>query len=136
MNTNLKGIFNITRAVIPHLESGSSFVNVSSTAGLRPSAQTAVYCATKAAIIGFSKSVALELGPKGMRVNVICPGPVETPTNMTVVEGGEEMEKMRRRIALGRVGNVEDVADVVVFLMGEGARYMNGSVAEVSGGLQ
>jgi NAD(P)-dependent dehydrogenase (short-subunit alcohol dehydrogenase family) len=57
MNTNLKGVFNITRAIIPHLKSGSSFVNVSSTAGLRPSAQTAVYCATKAAIIGGSRKV-------------------------------------------------------------------------------
>lgn len=95
-----------------------------------------MYCATKAAIIGFSKSMALELGPRGVRVNVVCPGAVETPTNVSVVEGGEELKRMRKRIALGRVGSAEEIADVVIFLMGEGGRYVNGSVVEVSGGLQ
>lgn len=71
-----------------------------------------------------------------MKVNVICPGVVETPTNVSVVEGGEELERMRGRIALGRVGEMGEIADVVVFLMGEGSRYMNGSVVEVSGGFQ
>lgn len=136
LNTNLKGVFNITRATIPHLKSGASFVNVSSTAGLRPSAQTAVYCATKAAIVAFSKSMALELGPKGIRVNIICPGAVETPTNVSIVAGGEELEKMKERVALGRLGMADEIADVVAFLFGDGSRYMNGSLVEVSGGLQ
>lgn len=135
-DTNLRGVCNVTRASIPHLLPGSSFVGVSSTSGLRPSAQTAVYCATKAAIIGFSKSVAVELGPRGVRVNVLCPGAVETPTNVSVVEGGAGLEKMRRRISLWRVGSLNEIADVVALLFGEGAKYMYGSVVEVSGGLQ
>jgi len=77
-NTNITGFFNITRACIPHLKAGASFVNTTSNFDLTPGPGYAVYCATKAAIIGFSKSVALELGPKEIRTNIIavsgCPG--------------------------------------------------------------
>jgi len=110
-------------------------VNVSSISGLRPTAGHAVYCATKYAIIGFSKCLALELGPVGIRVNVVAPGFIDTPTNASVVEGPEAVERVRKTVALGRVGVPEDIADVVAFLMGEGARYMNGSVVEVNGGV-
>lgn len=135
INTNLKGMFNITRACIPHLQSGASFVNVSSICGLVPAAGFAVYCASKYGVIGFSKSIALELGPKGIRCNVVAPGYIDTPTNANVVEGPEAVARSARAVSLGRVGSPEEVADVVVFLMGEGARYMNGSVVEISGGV-
>jgi NAD(P)-dependent dehydrogenase (short-subunit alcohol dehydrogenase family) len=69
-----RGMFNITRAVIPHLKSGAAFVNVASIAGLSGTAGFAVYCASKYGVIGFSKSVALELGSKGIRVNIVAPG--------------------------------------------------------------
>ncbi|MBE7180437.1 MAG: SDR family oxidoreductase [Terriglobus roseus] len=78
VNTNLKSMFNITRAAIPHLKPGASFVNVASISGLSPSAHTSVYCATKYGVIGFSKSMALELGPRGIRVNIVAPGFVHT----------------------------------------------------------
>ena len=135
LNTNLKGLFNITRACIPHLTSGASFVNVSSIAGLRPTAGYAVYCASKYAVIGFSKCLALELGPKGIRTNVIAPGYIDTPTNAAVVEGRERVEEVAKAVSFGRMGRPEEVADVVVFLMGEDSGYMNGSVVEVNGGL-
>lgn len=135
LNTNLKGMFNITRACIPHLKSGASFVNVSSIAGLRPTAGFAVYCASKYGIIGFSKCMALELGPKGIRVNVVAPGYIDTPTNAGVVAGQEAIERMEKQVAFGRLGTPEEVADVVIFLFGEESRYMNGSVVEVNGGL-
>jgi NAD(P)-dependent dehydrogenase (short-subunit alcohol dehydrogenase family) len=67
-------MFNITRAVIPHLKSGASFVNVASIAGLSGTAGFAVYCASKYGVIGFSKSIALELGSKGIRCNIVAPG--------------------------------------------------------------
>jgi len=89
LTTNLKGLFNITRACIPHLTSGASFVNVSSIAGLRPTAGFAVYCASKCGVIGFSKCMALELGPKGIRTNIVAPGYIDTPTNASVVAGKE-----------------------------------------------
>lgn len=135
VNTNLKGPFNMIRACIPHLQSGSSIVNVSSTAALRPSAQFAIYCATKCGIIGLSKSTALELGPSGIRVNVICPGFVDTPTNASVVAGKASVEVARQRVSLGRIGTPDEIADVVVFLFSDQSRYMNWSVIEVSGGV-
>lgn len=136
MNTNVKGTFNITRACIPHLKTGASFVNASSISGIRPSAGTAVYAATKAALIGFSKSMALELGPKGIRTNVVAPGGIHTPTNASVVAGAASVQAFADKVALGRLGTAEEVADVVAFLFGPEARYMNGSVIEVNGGLR
>ncbi|RDW82947.1 NAD(P)-binding protein-13 [Coleophoma crateriformis] len=134
MNTNIKGLFNITRACIPHLKSGASFVNVSSLLGLVGGAEFATYCATKHAIIGFSKSIALELGPKGIRTNVIAPGYIDTPTNALVVSGAQAVEKGCKNVALGRFGTADEVADVVVFLFSDASRYMNGSVVEINGG--
>jgi NAD(P)-dependent dehydrogenase (short-subunit alcohol dehydrogenase family) len=136
VNVNLKGVFNVTRAAIPHLKSGSSFVNVSSISGIRGSAMQAVYCTTKFGLIGFSKSMALELGPKGIRVNCVAPGYIDTPTNAGIVKGGEAVERMRYGNALERLGTPEEVADVVAFLFGEGARYVNGSVVEIDGAIK
>ncbi|KAF2181683.1 NAD(P)-binding protein [Zopfia rhizophila CBS 207.26] len=136
VNTNLKGIYNVTRAVIPHLKSGASFVNVSSISGLRASAQQAIYCATKYGVIGFSKCMALELGPKGIRTNIVAPGYIDTPTNAGIVKGGEAVTRMINGNALGRLGTPEDVADVVAFLFSEESRYMNGSVVEIDGGIK
>ncbi|CAI6333789.1 unnamed protein product [Periconia digitata] len=133
MSVNLKGVFNVTRAAIPHLSRGASFVNVSSISGVRASAQQAVYCATKFGLIGFSKCMALELGPRGIRTNVVAPGFIDTPTNAGVVKGGDAVESMRKGNALKRLGTAEEVADVVAFLFSDDARYMNGSVVEVDG---
>ncbi|KAJ8109964.1 hypothetical protein OPT61_g7068 [Boeremia exigua] len=136
VNTNLKGVFLVTRACLPHLTRGSAIVNVSSISGIRGSALQSVYCTTKFGLIGMSKSLALELGPRGIRVNCVAPGYIDTPTNAGIVEGGEAVERMRIGNALERLGTPEEVADVVAFLMGEGARYMNGSVVEIDGGLK
>lgn len=135
ISTNIKGTFNITRACIPYLLPGASFVNVSSIAGIKPSAGTAVYSATKAAIIGFSKSMALELGPRGIRTNVVAPGDIETPSNCAVMEGREALEEAASKVALRRVGQPGEVADVVTFLFSSGSKYMNGSVVEINGGI-
>lgn len=132
VDTNLKGTYNITRAAIPHLHEGGSIVNVSSTMGVSASAEYAIYCATKWAIVGFTKSMALELGPKGIRVNAVAPGYINTPSNAGVVAG--EIPAMVEKVALGRMGTAEEVADVVAFLFSEEARYMSGSVVEITGG--
>ncbi|KAF2446165.1 short-chain dehydrogenase/reductase-like protein SDR [Karstenula rhodostoma CBS 690.94] len=136
VSVNLKGVFNITRATIPHLSRGSTYVNVSSISGLRPSAQQAVYCTTKYGLIGFSKCMALELGPRGIRTNVVCPGYIDTPTNAGIVKGGAAVEGMVNGNALHRLGTPEEVADVVAFLMSGESRYMNGSVVEIDGGMK
>ncbi|OCL14502.1 NAD(P)-binding protein, partial [Glonium stellatum] len=103
---------------------GASFVNVSSILGLHPSAHQAIYCATKFGIIGFSKCMALELGPKGIRTNIIAPGYIDTPTNAGVIKGGEFITRMEKGTALGRLGTPEEVADVVSFLFSNESRYM------------
>lgn len=137
VNVNLKGLYLVTRATIPHIATpGGSYVNVSSVCGLYPQALQAIYCATKHGVIGFSKSMALELGSQGVRTNVVAPGYINTPTNSGVVRGGEYVTCMEEGNSLGRLGTPEEVADVVAFLMSEDARYMNGSVVEIHGGLK
>lgn len=136
VNTNLKGVFVVTRTCLPHLSRGSTVVNVSSISGIRGSALQSVYCTTKFGLIGMSKSLALELGPKGIRVNCVAPGYIDTPTNAGIVKGGEAVERMRMGNALERLGTPEEVADVVAFLMGEESRYVNGAVLEIDGGVK
>ncbi|KAF2026635.1 NAD(P)-binding protein [Setomelanomma holmii] len=136
VNTNLKGVFVTTREVVKHMKSGGSIVNVSSISGIRGSALQSVYCTTKFGLIGMSKSLALELGPRGIRVNCVAPGYIDTPTNAGIVKGGEAVERMRLGNALERLGTPEEVADVVAFLFGEESRYVNGSVVEIDGGLK
>ncbi|KAH8671913.1 hypothetical protein BGZ60DRAFT_406151 [Tricladium varicosporioides] len=140
LTTNLTGTFNISRASIPHLHVSPtspypSILNTSSIAGLHPTSLFTPYCSSKYAIIGLSKCLALELGPKGIRVNVLAPGYINTPTNACVLRGKEGVSEAEGRVALGRMGGVGDVVDVVLFLLGEGGRYVNGSVVEVSGGI-
>lgn len=95
-----------------------------------------VYCATKYGLIGFSKSMALELAPRGIRTNVVCPGYIDTPTNTGIVEGGAAVARMENGNALGRLGTPEEIANVVAFLFSEESRYMNGAVVEVDGGMK
>jgi len=136
VNTNLKGVFLITRTVLPHLQRGASIVNVSSISGIRGSAMQSVYCTTKFGLIGMTKSLALELGPRGIRVNCVAPGYIDTPSNAGIVKGGEFVEKMRMGNALERLGTPEEVGDVVAFLFGEESRYVNGAVLEIDGGVR
>jgi NAD(P)-dependent dehydrogenase (short-subunit alcohol dehydrogenase family) len=165
INTNLRGPYNMTRAALPFFSATTSvddtgtaspsIVNVSSTAGIRASAGFAIYNATKFGVIGFSKSMALELAsgspiplPEGMgaeraglrpgvrvRVNVVAPGPIDTPTNASVVAGAQAVETMARGVAMGRLGTSAEVADVVTWLFSDGARWVNGAVLEVTGGV-
>jgi len=135
VNTNLRGTYALTRACIPHLTSGASIVNVASVLGTRGAARMAIYSATKWGVIGFTKSMALELGPKGVRVNAVAPGYIDTPTNSNVVEGEESVRALSEKVGVRRFGEAEEVADVVAWLMGSEASYVNGSVIEINGGL-
>ena len=116
MNTNLRGTYNITRAAIPHLGPSSAIVNVSSVMGVTVAPEYAIYCATKWAIVGFTKAMALELGPKQIRCNAVAPGYINTPTNAGVVEGPEAVAAQEKKVAMGRMGTPEEIADVVAFL--------------------
>ncbi|KAK4981640.1 hypothetical protein LTR66_009829 [Elasticomyces elasticus] len=135
VNTNLKGTYNITRAALTHLKAGASIVNVSSILGVTASQNYAIYCATKFGIVGFTKAMALELGPKGIRMNAVAPGYIDTPTNSGVVEGPEGVKAMVAKVAMGRLGTADEVADLVAFLFSDESRYINGSIVEINGGI-
>jgi 3-oxoacyl-[acyl-carrier protein] reductase len=133
---NLKGVFECTQAVAETMtEQGSgSIVNASSVVGLYGNFGQTNYAATKAGVIGFTKTWARELGPKGVRVNAVCPGFVMTPILDTVPDAVKQ--KMIEKVPLGRLGRPEEIAAVYAFLASDDSSYMNGAVLEVSGGIQ
>ena len=134
MDNNLKSVFNLSKhALRPMLRGGGSIINVSSIVGLQGNAGQANYAASKAGIIGFSKSLAKEMGSRNIRCNVIAPGFIET--DMT----DELPEKVRQDylagIPLKRFGTAEEVAGACIFLGSELSSYVNGQVLSVDGGL-
>ncbi len=133
---NLKGVFECTQAVAETMtaQGSGSIVNASSVVGLYGNFGQTNYAATKAGVIGFTKTWARELGPKGVRVNAVCPGFVLTPILDTVPEAVKQ--KMIEKVPLGRLGRPEEIAAVYAFLASDDSSYMNGAVLEVSGGIQ
>jgi 3-oxoacyl-[acyl-carrier protein] reductase len=134
IRVNLKGTFNCTRAVVRHLlKKGGSIVNIASIAGLMGNTGQTNYGASKAGIIGFTKSVAKEYGGKGVRANAVAPGFIQT--EMTVALDEKYRETMKESVPLKRAGIPLDVAHVVYFLLSDYSSYITGEVINVSGGL-
>ena len=135
IDTNLGGVFNTCRAAVRGMmrRRSGSIVNVSSVVGLRGSPGQTSYSASKAGIIGFTKSLARELGSRGVRANVVAPGYVST--RLTEVIAGELKEQMLAATPLGRFGDPEDVAAAVRFLCSDDASFITGDVLLVDGGL-
>lgn len=133
--TNLKGVFLCTKAVSKGMlkQRSGVIVNISSVVGLAGNAAQANYAAAKAGIIGFSKSVAKELGSRGIRVNAIAPGYIATDMTAVLTEGRKD--EVLRAIPLGRLGKPEDVAKVVRFLVSPEASYITGQTLCVDGGM-
>jgi 3-oxoacyl-[acyl-carrier protein] reductase len=132
---NLKGTFNATQAVASQMvEQGSGrIINVSSVVGLYGNFGQTNYAATKAGVIGMTKTWARELGRKGITVNAVAPGFIQTEMTESVPE--KVLEMMRGRTPLGRLGTARDVASVYLFLASDDAAYVNGTVVCVDGGL-
>ena len=132
---NLKGTFNATRAVAPlMIEQGTGrVINVSSVVGLYGNFGQTNYAATKSGVIGMTKVWARELGPKGITVNAVAPGFIQTEMTETVPE--KVLDLMRSKTPLGRLGTARDVANIYLFLASEEASYVNGAVISVDGGL-
>ncbi|MBP9788971.1 MAG: 3-oxoacyl-[acyl-carrier-protein] reductase [Bacteroidia bacterium] len=135
IRTNLNSVFNITKACQrPMLKQRSgSIINISSVVGVKGNAGQANYAASKAGIIGFTKSVALELGSRSIRCNAIAPGFIET--EMTEVLPAETVKQWREAIPLKRGGSAEDVANAVLFLACDMSTYITGQVLNVDGGM-
>jgi 3-oxoacyl-[acyl-carrier protein] reductase len=134
IDVNLKGTYNCARAVVDIMVAQGSGVilNASSIVGIFGNFGQSNYAASKFGVIGFVKTWARELGPKGIRANAVCPGFVETPILDTVPE--KVLDAMRARVPLGRLGKPEDIANTYAFLASDEAAYINGAVIEVSGG--
>jgi len=135
INANLKSVFNLTKAIQrPMLKQRSgSIINMSSVVGIKGNAGQANYAASKAGIIGFSKSVALELGSRDIRLNAVAPGFIET--EMTAVLDPATVQGWRDAIPLKRGGTPEDVANLCLFLASDLSSYITGQVINVDGGM-
>ncbi|GMR13222.1 MAG: 3-oxoacyl-[acyl-carrier-protein] reductase [Gemmatimonadota bacterium] len=135
LDTNLSGVFHTTREVAPYMraQEWGKIVNVTSVHGLRSEFGLANYSASKAGIIGFTRSTAVELGPKNINVNAVAPGYIRT-TRLTARVPSEILDRARERSVLGRLGDPQDVAGVVLFLCSEVARHITGAVIPIDGG--
>lgn len=135
MDVNLKSVFNMTKAVIRPMmkQRKGSIINMSSVVGVKGNAGQTNYAASKAGILGFTKSVALELGSRNIRCNAIAPGFIET--EMTKVLDEKMVEEWRKAIPLKRGGTPEDVANACVFLASDNSAYITGQTLHVDGGM-
>ncbi|MEN9420127.1 MAG: 3-oxoacyl-ACP reductase FabG [Pseudomonadota bacterium] len=135
IDVNLRGVFHCAQAVVDTmLEQGSGVIlNASSVVGIYGNFGQTNYAASKFGVIGFTKTWSRELGPKGIRVNAVAPGFVETPILAPMPH--KVIEQMRESVPLRRLGQPEEIANVYAFLASDEASYVNGAVLEVSGGL-
>ena len=135
LRTNLDSAFHITQEVVKKMIRArwGRVINISSIVGLMGNPGQVNYASSKAALIGFTKSLALEIGSRNVTVNAIAPGYIQTA--MTDAMAGDAREKLVERIALRRLGTPDDIAHTVVFLASEQASYITGTVVNVSGGL-
>ncbi|MCW2869586.1 SDR family NAD(P)-dependent oxidoreductase, partial [Actinacidiphila oryziradicis] len=133
--TNVDGFFHLAKTVLPHLAvSGGSFIATSSVSGLAGDWNQAVYNASKAAVSNFVRSLALDWGGRGVRVNAVAPSLIKTEPVAAIVNDPTLAARFEDRIALGRIGDAEDVAPAVLFLASDAARYITGVVLPVDGG--
>ena len=135
MDINMKSVFNMTKAVLKPMlkQRKGSIINMSSVVGVKGNAGQANYSASKAAINGFTKSTALELGSRNIRCNSIAPGFIET--EMTEALGEDQVNEWRNSIPLKRGGTTEDIANVTLFLASDMSDYVTGQVINVCGGM-
>jgi 3alpha(or 20beta)-hydroxysteroid dehydrogenase len=134
MRINQLGVFLGMKAVVPLMErsGGGAIVNISSVAGLRGSPGAIAYSATKWAVRGMTKAAAVDLAPRGIRVNSIHPGPIDTP--MLDVRTPEQNARRLEAVPMKRRGTPEEVADLVLFLVSDESRYITGSEVAIDGG--
>ena len=137
MKVNVKGSFILTQVVVPHIvgRKEGAIINIASMSGLEPLSGSGAYSTSKAALIMFTKQLALELAKYGIRVNAICPGMIHTPMNADILANPEVRRQREALVPAGRIGTPEDIAQAVCFLVSEEASYITGQAILVDGGL-
>ncbi len=136
LNVHFKGIYFLTQRLLPNINHGGSVINISTGTTRFANPGYSVYASMKGAIEVFTKYLAKELGAKGIRANVVAPGPVETDFNNAAIRSNPQMkERLGSLSPLGRVGKAEDIGGVVAFLCTDEAYWINGQRIEVSGGI-
>jgi len=135
LNVNLKGTFNCTKAVIRHMskQRRGKIVNIASVVGEMGNVGQANYSASKAGVIGFTKTVAREFAQRGINVNAIAPGYIETPMTEDLPEKAKE--ELKRMIPMERLGQPDDIAEAVLFLVSDSSNYITGHILNVNGGI-
>src|SRR5207249_2309063 len=137
---NVRGTYLMSRAVLPSMieRRAGAIVNIGSAAGLRGSKALAAYSASKGAIIGLTRAMAVDHGPSGIRVNCVCPGPTQTAhfkRNMAALPNGREIVAAQlSALPLGRLGEPDDIARSIVYLASDEASWITGAIVSVDGG--
>ena len=137
LNVNLKGAFFLTRTVANQLlkdKKSGSLINISSQMGIVGGLERSVYCASKHAVEGFTKAMAIEYGPSGIRINTICPTFILTDLTRPTFEDAKKRKWIEEKIKLGRVGKVEDIMGAVIYLASDASSLVTGSALMVDGG--
>ena len=140
LEVNLKGVYLMSHYAIPYMieSGGGSIINIGSGWGLKGGPKAAAYCASKGGVVNLTRAMAIDYGKKGIRVNCICPGDVDTPLlHSEASQLGENLNKFMKKAAdrpLGRVGRPEDIANAVLFLVSDLASWITGAILVVDGG--
>ena len=141
LDVNLSGPFNLCHAAVPFMQreqQGGTIVHIASGAALRPLAGRTAYCASKAGLVMFAKTLAVDLAPYSIRVNAICPGIIDTPLFRQSIDSAEdpeaELERVLDRYLIRRIGQPEDIANAALFLSCDESAHVTGSALAVDGG--
>jgi NAD(P)-dependent dehydrogenase (short-subunit alcohol dehydrogenase family) len=136
LNVHFKGIYFLTQKMLPHINNGGGIINISTGTTRFSNPGYSVYASMKGAIEVFTRYLAKELGARGIRANVVAPGPIETDFNSAVISNNPEIKnRLSALTPLGRIGHADDIGGVVAFLCTEDAKWINGQRIEVSGGI-
>lgn len=134
IKVDLDGTYNCTKLALPYMKEGGAIINVSSIVGMIPLRNQCAFTAAKAAVINFTKAIAMELAPRGIRANVICPGTIGIAITNTLWKENSAMQGLLSHIPMGRQGTPDDIANASAFLASDMASYITGAVLPVDGG--